>query len=341
MKFVFKIQNTEPITLEKVLSALTLSFKKVGVFIELFENNSCVHGRIKTHKNWDTMEDIETLISAKFIKEANNIEFENLTPVKREDFKRVIFKLTYELNIANGIQTDVLIMPDEEIKEKEDKVEEIKVKNEPLNKNKFCTKCGNSLVSSDRFCSNCGEIINRIQQEPLIISSPESKTPQQGEQSNRIQQEPLIISSAESKTPQQGEQSNQRQPHSQLLNSENFIIIAILVFGIAMIITLTNVKTSDDGKSSESNCNRISGNYSGTSEMGRTMGSADISINSNCEATLRYSNLGYSATENGLISKNGSCYKFKSTSGGATYYICVDGKQLTLTGNEWICIMTK
>lgn len=89
----------------------------------------------------------------------------------------------------------------------------------------------------------------------------------------------------------------------------------------------------------ELHCSEFSGSYSGTSQMGRSSGTAEITINSDCSATLRYDHgsLG-AATEYGVIADNGA--KFDKSSGG-TYDLSMSGNQVVLEGTSWRCVMTR
>ena len=109
----------------------------------------------------------------------------------------------------------------------------------------------------------------------------------------------------------------------------------IYLFSIVAITTITLVSCG-------SSCNDFSGTYRGTSEMGYTSGTAKITINSDCSATLTYDqgSMG-GATEKGEIIKEGSNYKFKSTSGGGTYDLSISNNKVVLDGSNWHCVMTK
>jgi len=117
------------------------------------------------------------------------------------------------------------------------------------------------------------------------------------------------------------------------------IVIAILV--VLYIIG----KVSNDDKTNtgnESVCNDIVGFYSGTSQMGYTTGSASLRIDSDCSADLSYDQGDYGGTsESGYIEKEGSNYKFHSTSGGGTYDLYVSNNKIVLEGYNWKCVMTK
>tara|TARA_R110002049_G_C8924203_1_gene543562 strand:+ start:180 stop:656 length:477 start_codon:yes stop_codon:yes gene_type:complete len=111
------------------------------------------------------------------------------------------------------------------------------------------------------------------------------------------------------------------------------------VFALAVIANANNNGSSNSNNNSV--CNHISGTYTGTSKMGYTSGSAKITINSNCSATLSYDqgNMG-SATEYGEITQAGINYKFKSSDGG-TYDLSISNNRVVLDGYNWQCIMTK
>lgn len=91
-----------------------------------------------------------------------------------------------------------------------------------------------------------------------------------------------------------------------------------------------------------SSCNDFSGTYSGSSKMGYTSGSAKITINGDCSATLTYDQGNYGGdTEKGEIVKEGSNYKFKSTSGGGTYDLTISSNVIIVEGFNWRCVLTK
>ena len=65
-----------------------------------------------------------------------------------------------------------------------------------------------------------------------------------------------------------------------LNNMKKLLIISTML----LIFNNMNAQT----KTSDKNCASISGNYSGTSQMGNSNGTAKLLINSNCIATLTY-----------------------------------------------------
>ena len=109
----------------------------------------------------------------------------------------------------------------------------------------------------------------------------------------------------------------------------------IYLLSISLITTITLASCG-------SSCNDLSGTYHGTSKMGYTNGTAKITINNDCSASLTYDqgSLG-GATEKGEIIKEGANYKFKSMSGGGTYNLTISNNKVVLDGSNWHCVMTK
>ncbi len=115
-------------------------------------------------------------------------------------------------------------------------------------------------------------------------------------------------------------------------------VIVSVVFTLLIIVNVG--KNESSNLSNSSNCYKISGTYSGTSQMGYTTGTAKIIIKNNCSATLSYDQgtMG-SATEYGEIIVDGTKYKFKSD--GRSYDLTISSNQVVLDGYNWQCIMNK
>ena len=110
-------------------------------------------------------------------------------------------------------------------------------------------------------------------------------------------------------------------------------VVVTVFFGLLILGSLNN--------NNESNCNDIYGTYSGTSKMGYTNGSAKITINNDCTANLTYEQGDFgNATENGIIVKDGTFYKFKSN-GGGVYKLRISNNKIILEGYNWKCILIK
>ena len=111
----------------------------------------------------------------------------------------------------------------------------------------------------------------------------------------------------------------------------------LIISTMLLIFNNMNAQT----KTSDKNCASISGNYSGTSQMGNSNGTAKLLINSNCIATLTYNqgSMG-GATETGQIIKIKESYKFKADH-GSQYDLIFTNNNVILEGINWKCNMSK
>ncbi len=117
MKFVFKINNIEGKEEDKIIEALSIAFKELGVLHEANMKDATVKGELQTSRNWSTMEYLNTQVLAKYFKLTNSIEFTALTNVTATNFKRVVFNLTYLLYKNDKIELDPIKLPEDIVKE--------------------------------------------------------------------------------------------------------------------------------------------------------------------------------------------------------------------------------
>lgn len=118
-------------------------------------------------------------------------------------------------------------------------------------------------------------------------------------------------------------------------------LIPIFFFSLVVFGFITFLFTADGNKAAPNNCSAISGTYSGTSIMGYTQGTAEIVIDTDCNATLSYSQGSYGkATERGKIETSGTIYKFNKY-GEGSYDLTIASNKIILDGYNWQCIMTK
>lgn len=117
MKFVFTINIIERPEENKIIEALSIAFKELGILHEANIKDSTVLGELQTSRNWNTMEQLNTKITAKYFQINNTIEFTALTDVTATNFKRVIFNLTYFLYKNYKIELVPIKLPEDVVKE--------------------------------------------------------------------------------------------------------------------------------------------------------------------------------------------------------------------------------
>ncbi|MGA3015186.1 MAG: hypothetical protein ABSD71_14255 [Bacteroidales bacterium] len=112
-------------------------------------------------------------------------------------------------------------------------------------------------------------------------------------------------------------------------------IFLFFVFGIFSLLFM----------SCNTNCNKISGTYSGTCEQGGNPGTGKLIINSDCSATLTYDYGDYGReTEEGNIIKKGTSgigYEFRTKDGQGVYELQIDNNVATIEGFHWHCVLGK